>query len=297
MLAESPRPVEELPGDTRALRIVSQILRHLGLLVGDESALTLSPIAQRLLRDGVLPNMRMMDYLSDHARIAEVLRNGGPVPDGEGGTKVTDGGVRRDSPEKTAAFLDMLYDRAGEASELTYQHMEPHLPSRARVLDVGGGHGRYARRFADAGHDVTIFDFPMVVEYSRTRHADNLSYIEGNFRDTQDFGQPYDLILLSNIVHGEPEEMNRELLKKLAGHLTDNGSLVIKDMLLDEVGTNPESAVFFALSMLFYTRAGDSPRRSQVREWLQGAGLSDVEIVPFSDFELVRGTRRPRGHR
>lgn len=291
-LDEAPRRPEELPGDARAIAITVPVLRHLGLLIDHGDRVGLSATARRLKAAGQLPTARNFEILGDQMRMADVVKGGGPVTDAQGKSKGTDGGVTEDS-EQAARFLDMLYDKSAESAQMVYESLAPLLPPGASVLDLGGGHGRYARTFVEAGHSATLFDFPHVLEYARKKHGEALGYLGGNFRDPSvGLGGPYDLIFLSNIVHGEPDHENRALMKRLAAVLSPGGHVVLKDMFLDEHGQDPENAVFFGLTMLFYTQAGQSPSVRQATEWLEGAGLSDARLSAMGPFQLLRA-RRP----
>lgn len=293
-LAEGPKALAELPAERRALEITAAVLQHLGLVHRDGEHLLLSSTGRRLHEAGELPSARNFEFLRDQARMREVLEKGGPVPDDEGGDKATDGGVRVSDPEGSARFLDMLCARSGESAAQCLDALAPHLPARARVLDLGGGHGRYARAFADAGHAATLFDLPHVVDYARRRHGEALRYLPGDFRTPSvDFAGPYDAILLSNIVHGEPEPSCRDLVRRLAGALAPGGHLVLKDMFIDEHGQDPENAVFFGLTMLYYTRAGRSHTTTSARAWMREAGLEEPELVVREGFQLLRARRSP----
>ncbi len=294
-LAEGPRALAELPGDARALEVTVPVLKHLGLLYSDGDRVMLSRTARELWERGQMPTARNFEFLRDQARMAEVLERGGPVAD-ERGYKGTDGGTRADDSEQTARFLDMLYRRSEDSARLVHECLAPLLPANSSMLDLGGGHGRYARVFADAGHPATLFDFPYVIDYARGRHGDALAYIGGDFREPDvDFGGPYDLVLLSNIVHGESDELNRALAGRLAAHLAPGGYLVLKDMFLDEHGQDPENAVFFGLTALFYTSAGRSHSIDRARAWLRDAGLESPHLTLLDGFQLVRARKPGRG--
>jgi len=295
-LTDGPKALEALPAERRALEITVPVLQHLGLVHREGDRIRLSSTGRRLLEAGELPTARNFEFLRDQARMAEVLEKGGPVAAEEGGDKATEGGVLRHDPEGSARFLDMLFARSAESAAQCLESLAPLLSARARILDLGGGHGRYARTFADAGHEATLFDLPPVVDYARRRHGDALRYIGGDFRDPEvDFGGPYDLIFLSNIVHGGADATNRDLLRRLADALAPDGYLVLKDMFIDEHGQDPENAVFFGLTMLFYTRAGRSHTTSRTRAWLREAGLSEPELVVREGFQLLCGRRDPNG--
>ena len=287
LLADGPKTIDELPADRRALEVTIPVLKHLGLLFEMGDRISLSAVAARLLEHRQLPTSRSLDILRGLSQMDQVVQRGGPLSAEE----ATDGGVARD-PEQASRFLDMLYRASEDSSGSVFQALSPLLPDKARILDVGGGHGRYCRRFVDAGHTATLFDFPHVVEYAKSRHGDVLRYITGNFRDeSADFGGPYDLVFLSNIVHGEPDAENRSLIARLARTLAPGGRLVIKDMFLDEHRQDPENAVFFGLTMLYYTRGGQSPGVVQARGWLEAAGLVEPALSTFDRFQLMHARK------
>jgi SAM-dependent methyltransferase len=287
-LAGGPKTIDELSVDRRALEVTIPVLKHLGLLFDAGDRIALSPAAVRMHEGKQLPTQRNLDILRGIAQMDDVVRRGGPLSEND----ATNGGVVED-PERAARFLDMLYGASSQSTEQVYDALSPLLSARSRMLDVGGGHGRYSRRFADAGHTATLFDFPHVVEYAQERHGEALGYIAGNFRDeSADFGGPYDLVFLSNIVHGEPDQENRSLIARLASTLAPGGRLVIKDMFLDEHGDNPENAVFFGLTMLYYTRGGQSPGVAQARGWLEAGGLVEPALATFDRYQLLHA-RKP----
>jgi SAM-dependent methyltransferase len=73
-----------------------------------------------------------------------------------------------DAPLDPAAFYDEYGEREWERLdrdfhhrlewEVTVEYLERYLPDEGRVLDAGGGAGRYAIWLARRGHDVTLLD-------------------------------------------------------------------------------------------------------------------------------------------
>lgn len=285
-LANGPQPLASLPGDPRAIAITAPVLKHLGLIRGDETRVGLTEAGAELLAAGSLPTAKNFEFLEGLGQMGRIVKEGGPLnPD-----DVTDGGVRLHDIERSHGFLDYLHDRSAESSAACFEWLAPELPAQARVLDVGGGHGRYVRRFVDAGHQGALFDFAPIVEYARGRHGEALRYFAGNFRDADAaFGGPYDLIFLSNIVHGEPSAENAALMRRLAACLAPGGRIVIKDMFIDAHGANSELAVFFGLTMLYHTRRGESPTVANASAWLRAAGLDDIALINLGSFELLSG--------
>jgi ubiquinone/menaquinone biosynthesis C-methylase UbiE len=63
---------------------------------------------------------------------------------------------------------------------VTLRALRDTLPPHARVLDVGGGPGRYAVALAAAGHGVTLLDLsPRMLERARDHAADRKVRLEG----------------------------------------------------------------------------------------------------------------------
>jgi SAM-dependent methyltransferase len=285
-LEAGPVSVSELGLDARAVETTLPVLRHVGLVGGDTKVVTLTPAGRSALGAGALPTGRNLEGLRDLSRMKDVLLKGGPVVGDDGKSKVTTGGTRADDPEATARFLDMLYGSSEAAAASTFAWLSPMLRPGAHVLDVGGGHGRYLRAFVDAGHRGTLFDLPHVVAYASGRHGAALSYVEGDFHE-RDLGGPYDLALLSNIIHGEGDDEVQRLLARVAASLSKGGRIAIKDMFLDELAAGPANAAFFGLTMLFMTRRGRSPSFAQLRGWLSAAGFGTPEVILLETHSLV----------
>jgi 2-polyprenyl-3-methyl-5-hydroxy-6-metoxy-1,4-benzoquinol methylase len=291
-LRQGPLGPGDLPLDPRALATTLPILKHLGLVSGDDNRLVLTEAGRSLVDKRELPSERNLDTLRDLGRMKEVLQKGGPVRGDDGTEKATTGGTRGDDPEHTRRFLDMLHGLSGGAAQSSFDWLAPLLPKGGTVLDLGGGHGRYGRVFADAGHPTTLFDLPHVIAYAKERHGDALRYVSGDYHEVDDLGGPYDLIFLANVVHGESAEGNARLLRRLSRNLRPGGHVAIKDMFLDESGSDPTNAVFFGLTMLFYTREGSSPTLAQAREWFRDAGLTGPALTLLDTQQLLTG-RKP----
>jgi 2-polyprenyl-3-methyl-5-hydroxy-6-metoxy-1,4-benzoquinol methylase len=289
---DAPVDLAELPGDTRGLQITAAMLAHVGLLDGGGRQWRIARRARQMLERGELPTKRQLDWLADLARMPEVLARGGPVVGADGKPKITTGGVRPDDLAATREFLDTLYRRSGPAVGVVADWLLPRLPAGADVIDVGGGHGRYAEALAARGCSVTLFDMPVVVDLARERYGDTLEYRPGNFHEDA-FGGPYDAAFLSNVVHGESWEANADLLRRLSTCVRPGGWLLLKDVFIDEQGRDSEHAVFFGGRMLFYTAQGRSYTLRDVARWCEGAGLEAPESLPVDTYCLVF-VRKPR---
>jgi len=281
-----PIIAEDLPIQGNALRNTAPILAHLGILIrhpqpDGSTAWALSQSARALMAEGAFPNAKAAAAFDDLARLHTVLEHGGPIRDRDGRSKVTSGGVVQSDPERTQAFMDMLYRRSAESASELARILVPWVPS-GRALDLGGGHGRYGHELAKQGHKVTLFDREMCCEIARKRYGDDIETRSGDFM-VDDLGGPYHLIIMSNIIHGlGPDEWDR-LAPRIRQALVPGGVLAIKDMFLDHTMARPESAALFGLTMLMYTSEGRSHTLIEMRDSLKRAEFTDFDIVDLRD--------------
>jgi SAM-dependent methyltransferase len=287
-LAASADPVAlaELPGEPRAIELTAPVLMNAGLLDGDGAAWKLSSVGRRLFERGELPGAQSLEWLGDVARMGDVLRHGGPVRAADGTSKLTRGGVRPDDVDRTRRFLDTLYRRSADSAAETASWIARRAAPGAHALDLGGGHGRYAHELVARGLRATLFDLPVPAELARERFEGEVRVLAGDYK-ADALGGPYDVVLLSNIVHGEDRAANEALVRKVAGELAPGGWIVIKDMFIDEQGRDPEGAALFNTTMLFYTEGGRSYGLSDARAWCEAAGLSGFEAIAVSTFTLT----------
>ena len=110
----------------------------------------------------------------------------------------------------------------------------------------------------------------------------------GNF-NSDPLGGPYDLALMSDILHYQDNQTNAGLVGKVFAHLKDDGRLVIKDRFLDQDRTSPAWTTAFAVHIMVNTEHGDCFTTQEVMEWMHVAGFQSVtELEPRA---IVQGTK------
>jgi SAM-dependent methyltransferase len=236
---------------------------------------------------GVLPIGKHWEGFDNLTRLPTVLDEGGPVLDRKGRSRVTSGGVVEEDPDRTRAFMDMLYRRSDVAAAETARLLAP-WATHGHCLDLGGGHGRYGHELTRHGIAVTLFDRALCCEIAKERYGDALATRAGDFMEDE-LGGPYDLVLMSNIVHGcSPDEL-AVLLAAVRAAMNPGGRLAIKDMFLDATMASPEAAALFGLTMLMYTAGGRSYARQEMVDSLQAAGFPEVDFIDVPDqrFSLI----------
>jgi predicted O-methyltransferase YrrM len=208
------------------------------------------------------------------------------------GTAVVEPGVEARDEQWTESFIAAMHRNAGPTAKALAAAVG--TKGLRQMLDVGGGSGAYSIAFAQANSELKaeVLDLAPVVRIAK-RHIGEAGLSQrvttrvGDLTK-DDFGQGYDLILLSAICHMLDEEQNRDLFRRSWQALAPGGRLVIRDFILDEDKTSPRGGAIFAVHMLVQTRGGSNYSEQEYREWLKAAGFSRVERAGG---DLVVGVR------
>jgi len=173
-----------------------------------------------------------------------------------------------------------MHARARHNAPAVVGHLD--LSGVSCVLDVGGGSGAFSMAFVCArdGIRATVFDLPNVVPLTRDYVAreglaDRIDTAVGDY-NVDLLGEGFDLVFLSAIIHSNSPAENRRLLWKCAAALEPDGQVVVQDFIMDDDRISPPFGALFALNMLVATEAGDTYTESEVRSWMEEAGLSAI---------------------
>lgn len=156
---------------------------------------------------------------------------------------------------------------------------------RRRLLDLGGGAGTYAIALCQVNPELTavLFDLPGPLALAQTVVSaagltDRIAFIAGDFR-TDALPRGFDLVLLSNILHGQSAETNQRILSEVYRALEPAGELVLRDVLMNEGRTRPTFGALFAVNLLLHSAPGRCYTLGEVSGWLTEAGFRDLEIL------------------
>jgi len=181
---------------------------------------------------------------------------------------------------RTRAFIAAMHARAQDSAEETVRLAG--IRDAKRMLDVGGGSGAYSIAFAKAclALHAEILDLgavvPLAEEYIRDAGLQGRVGVRPGDMRTADFGEGYDLVLLSAVCHMWSEDDNRALIKRCARALVPGGHLVIREFILNEERTAPPFAAIFAINMLVGTERGNTYTEREYRTWMTEAGLGTI---------------------
>jgi SAM-dependent methyltransferase len=216
------------------------------------------------------------------------------------GTSVFDRKSVQSNIDWSDAFIAAMHYRGVKEAKILAVMLD--LSSVRRMLDVGGGSGTFAMEFVKKNPQmsVVVFDLPNILpitqKYINAGNMNGKIELKGGSFLTDDFGDGYDLILLSAIVHMNGYDENNMLIKKCCGALNPGGQIIIKDWVMNEERIEPAGGAFFAINMLVGTKHGDTYTEIEMREWYNNAGISKIEKKETSlGGSLVIGTKVASG--
>lgn len=160
------------------------------------------------------------------------------------------------------------------------------------LLDVGGGVGSFAlaccRQFQHLR--ATVVENPRVVPVARravenARMGKRVQVIALNIL-THPLPKGFDLVLISNVLHGQGCRDNRALLRNAYRCLNRGGQIILRDVLINQAGKkNANWGALFSVSLLLHTPNGRCYALDEVRDWLRQAGFSRIR-GPFRSSPL-----------
>ena len=133
--------------------------------------------------------------------------------------------------DKRAVEEWQRHDRHRMEFMISQRVLERHLPSTGRVLDCGGGPGRYALWLAAKGYDVTLFDLATAnldkARVEASKDGLTLRFEEGTATDLARFeGASFDAVLLMGPLYHLFDLSERQSAVKEAARVLRNGGVI-----------------------------------------------------------------------
>jgi cyclopropane fatty-acyl-phospholipid synthase-like methyltransferase len=200
---------------------------------------------------------------------------------------------RQRSEEEIKAFGEAMRAMGSHVAEQVSRCLD--LRNVKSLLDVGGGFGHFTRVLMKKNREITgtVLDTPETVKLARKSageepSGEKIRWIEGDYH-TADWGRNYDLVLLANILHQENEEKAKSLVTKGANALTHGGRLLVVDFSIDDEKRKSLIGALFAVNMRSF---GDTYPESDLRKWMEDAGLVNIQRTDLSSFRwMITGFR------
>jgi 2-polyprenyl-3-methyl-5-hydroxy-6-metoxy-1,4-benzoquinol methylase len=217
------------------------------------------------------------EKLTDNFKdFAEVVRKGGSL-DADGGTVAPDNPIWVKFARAMAPMMAM-------PAQLLAKLADPAADRKLKILDIAAGHGLFGIGFATNNKqaEVVALDWPKVLEVAKENAAnagvaERYSTIEGSAFDVE-FGNGYDLVLLTNFLHHFDPPTCETLLRKVHASLGEGGRAVTLEFVPNEDRISPPDAAAFSVMMLGSTPSGDAYTFSELEQMFANAGFARSEI-------------------
>lgn len=186
-------------------------------------------------------------------------------------------------PERSQAdwHRDWIWAMHGNAVSGTSQWLarQVDLSGRRLLLDLGGGPGTYSialcQRFP--GLRAVVWELPQTAAIAEQfiERFGMRGRVEAHSGDwnSDEFGDGYDCMLMSNVLHG-PGSRAEERLEKAIRALVPGGLLMVHDFLLDNDKSGPLPAALFNLMVGAYSIA-------EMLSVVRCAGFCDVSLIAY----------------
>lgn len=209
---------------------------------------------------------------------------------------VRKGGTASETGDHTKAHEDIWVNFARSMAPLTIPAAE-FIAGLARaaegkpckVLDIAAGHGMYGIILAKRNPNVQVVavDWPAVLEVAK----ENASKLGVSNRHTArpgsafetDFGDGYDFVLLTNILHHFDISTCEKLLRRVHAALKPGGKTITLEFVPNEDRVTPPMAAAFSLVMLAGTDAGDAYTFAQYEKMFRNAGFAKTTLYPVPE--------------
>ncbi len=285
-VAEGQRTPAELAakcGATeRGMRILADYLTVHGLLEKENQGYRLTPDSQVFLNQdspaymgGMIGFLGAPEIRRQFDALTEAVRRGGVAADESGATADEYGGW--------VDFAQSMEAMMGPAAQ-QIAALDNHGP--LAVLDVAASHGMFGFSIARANPaaHITALDWANVLEVTKANAArwglaDRVSTIAGD-AFTVDLAGPYDVILLTNLLHHFDHAANVRLLKRLRAVLKPGGRVVTLEFVPNADRISPPMPATFPLVMLASTPGGDAYTFAELESMFAEASFASSRQIP-----------------
>lgn len=205
----------------------------------------------------------------------------------QGGTTVSEEGSLDPESPMWVKFARGMMPLMMPAAQMMTEHLDSAPDKKLKVLDIAAGHGIFGITIAQKYKNAEIYavDWANVLQVATENAekfgvADRHNLIEGSAFDVE-YGDGYDIVLLTNFLHHFDKPTNETLLKKIYKSLADGGKVLTLEFVPNNDRVSPPSEAMFSLTMLAATPAGDAYTFAELKEMFENAGFSRNEHIPL----------------
>jgi len=301
-IAEGATAVEAMAkrcaASERGTRILCDFLTINGLLAKEGGRYRLTPTAAMFLTKaspaylgGTLKFLASGNVMRNFDRLADTVRRGTVSQDGN----MVAGEEQELWVNFAKAMVPMMMPAAMGIADL----LQVASAGPLRVLDIAAGHGMFGITLAERNTrvEVTAVDWPGVLTVAsenakRAGVADRYRLLLGDAFAVE-YGEGYDLALLTNFLHHFDVPTCTSLLRKVGRALKPRGRVAILEFVPNDDRVSPPIPAGFSLMMLAGTPGGDAYTLGELRAMAEDAGFERVAAHSLPTPEtVVVATRR-----
>jgi ubiquinone/menaquinone biosynthesis C-methylase UbiE len=271
----------------RGMRILCDTMTVLGLLRKSGGEYDLTDISAVFLNrhspgyiGGAVDFLNSEKQMEGFAQLTDAVRQGGSVVTQEGA-------IDPESPMWVKFARGMMPLMAPPAQMMT-EAAGIDKDKKLKILDIAAGHGIFGVTFLENFPNAEVYavDWANVLTVAtenaeKAGVADRHHLIPGSAFDV-DYGDGYDLVLLTNLLHHFDAETNTALLRKINAALAEGGKVLTLEFVPNEDRVSPPMQALFSLVMLASTPAGDAFTREELTEICETAGFSRNEFIQLA---------------
>jgi len=211
------------------------------------------------------------------ARLIDTIRNGRDLTELEG----------EDEPEFRDPFTHAMHERS-EPFAKTIAEIITRKPA-GRFLDLGCGPCTYSAAVLkkDKKAQATLLDRSSALKVAKELHGklplwSRMEFKPGDLFETP-FGEDYDTVFYSNILHIYNSQENKQLFLKMKKALVRGGRLVLVDFFHTRDATQPYEAALFGVSMLLFTATGKTYSYDETEKLLSQTGFHKFRRISLGE--------------
>ncbi|HEX3967128.1 MAG TPA: class I SAM-dependent methyltransferase [Edaphobacter sp.] len=209
-----------------------------------------------------------------HARLTDAVR--------KGGSALGEGNMLPDNPD-WVKFAEAMMPMMMMPAQIMAGELRKGGEAK-KVLDIAAGHGVYGIVVAQQNPTAQIYacDWKNVLAVAEKNAkkmgvADRHHLIPGSAFDV-DFGNGYDLALITNFLHHFNPAVCTTFMKKVHAALAPGGRVAIAEFVPNPDRVSPPMPAAFSMMMLTTTPEGDAYTFAEIEKMAKDAGFSRVEM-------------------
>ena len=202
----------------------------------------------------------------------------------KGGTAISAEGAMEPEHPMWIDFARAMAPMMAMPAEGIAQLLDADAGQSWKVLDIAAGHGVFGIALARHNPNAEIFALDwsnvLTVAEENARAAgvsDRHHKIPGSAFEVE-FGEGYDIVLLTNFLHHFDTATNEGLLRKVHAALKPGGRAVTLEFVPNADRITPPNSAAFSLVMLAMTAHGDAYTFAEFDEMFRNAGFTSSEM-------------------